>query len=281
MLIAQISDTHIAGQGKKAYGVAPTAQSLEQCVTHINRLTMKPDLALVTGDICYSGTLEEARHAAQLLEALDCPFYVIPGNHDDRDTLWSAFNGTACPSRHEAFFNYVVEGYAIRLIGLDSLLPGQPGGEICPARASWLEHQLAMYPTTPTIIFMHHPPVRCGVLETDQDGFIGTDLLGDVVERYQNIERIVCGHVHLVAHARWRGTVVSTAPSMGMQLGLDLTMELPSEFILDRPGYQLHYWTPQRELITHTVQVDDGSARHPFQEIPETETGSGGSREPR
>ena len=46
----------------------------------------------------------------------------------------------------------------------------------------------------------------------------------------------------------WNDTVISTAPSMGMQLVLDLTLKRESEFVLEAPAYHLHYWTPEKIL---------------------------------
>ena len=257
MLIAHISDLHIAGWGKKAYGIAPTAENLASCVEDINQLKPAPDIVLVTGDITYSGQLEEAERAASILAQLHYPFYILPGNHDDRSNLWTVFGGQACPSMDKGFINYVIEGFPIRLIGMDSTVPGEPGGEICETRGGGLEERLAEGAVQPTIIFIHHPPVKCGVLETDEDGFVGADLLGDIVEKYPNIERILCGHIHLTTHVRWRGTVVSTAASMGLQLLLDLTLKLPSSFYKDTPCYQLHYWSPDQQLISHTVSLHE------------------------
>jgi 3',5'-cyclic AMP phosphodiesterase CpdA len=271
MLIAQLSDCHIAGWGKKAYGVAPTAENLARCVDHINQLDPKPDLVLVTGDITCKGLLEEAERSASLLDKLRCPYYIIPGNHDDRASLWSVFGGKACPSRMEGFFSYVIEDYDVRLIAMDSTIPGAPGGEICERRAKWLNMRLSEAENQPTVIFMHHPPIKCGVIETDIDGFIGADRLGNVIEKYTHIERIICGHIHLLVHARWCGTTVSTAPSMGMQLVLDLTLQHPSEFILEAPGYQLHYWTPEKNLITHTVYVRKHANTYLFEDYPEAD----------
>ena len=275
MLIVQLSDIHIAGWGKKAYGVAPTAENLARCVDHINQLNPKPDLVLVTGDITSKGLGEEVERSASLLSKLRYPYYIIPGNHDDRAALWSAFGGRACPSRTDGFLSYVIEGYDIRLVGMDSTIPGAPGGEICETRAAWLDKRLSEAVHQPTVVFMHHPPMECGVIETDVDGFIGADRLGNVIEKYTNIERIICGHIHLLVHARWRGTVVSTAPSMGMQLVLDLTLERPSEFILEAPGYQLHYWTPGKNLITHTIYVRETVGPYLFEDYPEAGEGTG------
>ena len=266
MLIAQISDAHIPGRGKKTYGIAPMAENLARCVDHINQCNPKPDVVLVTGDITCAGAIEEAEHAASLLDRLQSPYFIIPGNHDDHASLRSAFAEHAFPSGFQGFSNYVIEDFGVRLIAMDSTRPGAPGGEICQTRATWLDQRLSEAQERPTVIFMHHPPVKCGVLETDMDGFAGADLLGDVLEKYTNIERVLCGHIHLPSHVRWRGTVVSAAPSMGMQLGLDLTLKRPSEFFLEAPGYQLHSWTRQKDLVTHTVYVREVDGPYLFEE---------------
>lgn len=265
MLIAQISDTHITLPGKKTYGIAPMAENLAQCIDHLNGLTPKPDIVLLTGDITNIGSAEEFEHAAQLLSKLQMPFYVIPGNHDDRLKLWATFGGSACPSRSAGFINYVIEQDELRLIALDSVIAGKSGGEICTTRAAWLEARLAERPDKPSIIFMHHPPVKLGVIETDLDGFIGADLLGDVVEKYSNIEAIICGHIHTPANTRWRGTIVNTAPSMGMQLVLDLTLKR-DEFVLEAPAYQLHYWTKYQQLVSFTNYLHQNGGPYWFKE---------------
>ncbi|MFK5925444.1 MAG: phosphodiesterase [Desulfuromusa sp.] len=270
MLIAHISDLHIARPGEKAYGIAPTAENLACCVDHINQLQPEPDLVLVTGDITYSGLLQEAERAANILAQLHAPFFVLPGNHDVRSNLNIAFGGEACPITDQGFIQYVIEGYPLRLIGIDSTAPGEPGGEICTPRAAWLDARLSEAKEQPTVIFMHHPPLKCGVLETDEDGFVGVDLFGKIIEKYSNIQSILCGHIHLQAHAGWRGTVVSIAPSMGIPLVLDLTLEQPSQFTLDAPGYQLHYWSPDENLISHTIYVRETDGPYLFEDLQET-----------
>ena len=266
MLIAQISDTHIAGPGKKAYGIAPMADNLVRCIRHINQCAPRPDVVFVTGDITCAGSRAENHEAATILTALCMPYYVIPGNHDDRTNLRTAFGERAGPLEDQDFIAYGVEGFDVRMIAMDSTAPGAPGGEICQTRAAWLDEKLSEAPQKPTAIFMHHPPVKCGILETDEDGFDGADLLAEVIASYNNIEGIFCGHTHLPIHVRWCGTVVSTMPSMGMQLGLDLTQKRPSEFVLEAPAYQLHFWTPQKNLVTHTVYVRDAEGPYLFEE---------------
>jgi len=269
MLIVQISDTHITAKGTKAYGVAPMAENLSLCVEHINQLNPKPDLVLVTGDLTCSGKISELEHARSLLDQIYAPYFVIPGNHDDRLNLMSVFEKSTCPvissTENQHFINYVIDDFEIRLITVDSNKTGKPGGEICQTRATWLDKQLSKNTDKPTIVFMHHPPLNLSIVESNVDGFIGADRLGKIIEKYTNIERILCGHIHLPTFACWHGTIVSTAPSIGMKLLLDLTMQQPSQFLLEAPSYQLHHWTPEKNLVSHTVTVSSNEQTYLFE----------------
>ncbi len=267
MLIVQISDTHIPAKGKKAYNVAPMAENLMKSVNHINQLEPKPDLVLVTGDITYSGKKEETKYAKSLLDRLNCPYYIVGGNHDNRKNLIAIFGRDAIPANDCGFINYVIEEHDIRLIAIDSVDEGRAGGKICKIRAAWLDERLNQARAKPTIIFMHHPPIKFGVLETDIDGFEGANLLAEIIGKYSNIERIICGHIHLQAFSKWQGTIISTAPCMGLRLLLDLTKKTPSQFTLEAPAYQIHHYTPDKNLITHNVQLGSSEGPYLFEEI--------------
>jgi len=261
MLIVQISDSHITEPGYKAYGIGPMIANLARCVEHINAMVPPPDVVIHSGDVTNSGTVPEARQAVAVLRQLGCPVYVVPGNHDSGAILSAEFGVEICPVG-----DFVLDAFPLRLIGMDSTDPGKPGGKLTGAQVQWLDGILSDAAEKPTLIFMHHPPVKCGVRESDGDGFIGADLLGQVVGKYANIERIVCGHIHLLVHARWHGTIVTTAPGMGMQLGLDLTMKKESEFLLNEPGYLLHHWTKHQQLITHAVSLEKTDGPYLFEE---------------
>ena len=260
MFIAQITDTHIPPQGEKTLAIAPMAENLSACVTHINEFKPAVDLVLLSGDITHSGKAEEYEHALSLLNRLNAPWYVIPGNHDDRKQVLKYFSPLACSSVNSAhgseYINYVIDDFEVRLIALDSTRRGQPGGQLCRYRLSWLEQRLEEQKDRPTIIFMHHPPLKLSVRETDFDGFSGAQNFARIIEKYSNIERIICGHVHLSTFSRFGGTIVSTAPSPGMHLLLDLSLKLPSQFLLRNPAYQLHHWTEDKYLVSHTIEVN-------------------------
>lgn len=255
MLIAQISDTHISAPGCKTCGVAEMDVNLRRCVESINSTRPMPDVVLLSGDVTHSFLKEEAEHAADILSDLAMPLFIVPGNHDDRNVLSDVFGTSQCPLNSDGFADYVIDEYALRIIALDTLDVGKAGGQMNAARLDWLRSRLDDAPDTPTVILAHHPPIKLGVPETDEDGFIGVKALGELVARYSNIERYLCGHVHLHTNTRWRGTVVTTAPSTGMQLKLDLAGKTQSNFLLSDPAYLLHHWTPDKALITHHIQA--------------------------
>jgi 3',5'-cyclic AMP phosphodiesterase CpdA len=265
VLIAQISDTHILAPGQLAYRRVDTAACLARAVQHLLRLVPPPDAVLATGDLVDGGQPDEYRHLRELLEPLAMPVYLIPGNHDDRDALARAFPDHGYLPR-DGFMQYVLDQYPVRLIGLDTLVPGTTGGAMCEARCAWLAEALARSPGRPTMLFMHHAPFRTGIERMDLHGLDGIDRMAAVVERHPQIERIVCGHLHRPIQVRWSGTVVMTAPSTAHQVALDLRPEAPLAFAMEPPAVLLHTWLDGAGLVTHTSFVGDYAGPYPFRE---------------
>jgi 3',5'-cyclic AMP phosphodiesterase CpdA len=264
MLIAQISDTHIRAEGKLAYRRVDTAQALARCVEHLRRLTPRPEVVLATGDLTDGARPEEYRRLRALLAPLPMPVYVIPGNHDDRENFAAAFADHTYLPRSGRFLHYVVEGYPVRLIGLDTLVPGQGGGLMCEERLAWLDARLAEARGRPTVIFMHHPPFPTGIRHMDAQGLANAEAMGAVVRRHPQVEAILCGHLHRPIHVRWHGTVATTAPSPAHQVVLDLTADGPSAFVIEPRACLLHLWREGVGLVTHTSYIGDFDGPYPF-----------------
>ena len=87
ILIAQISDLHIKRPGELAYNRVDTASALKCCVTELNRFTPRPDLVVISGDLCDTPAPEEYEHLLSLLAPLQIPFVATCGNHDDRTQM--------------------------------------------------------------------------------------------------------------------------------------------------------------------------------------------------
>ncbi len=267
MLLCQISDLHIKAERKLAYGRVDTAGMLERCVAAILRLAPAPDAVLITGDLVDRGSDAEYELLAQLIAPLSTqghlPVYLIAGNHDERDALRRNFPAHTYLRQWAPFVQYAIDAHALRIVALDTVIPGQGGGLVCAERLDWLDRTLSQAPEQPTVILMHHPPFVTGIGHMDRVGLDNSDALEAVVRRHPQVERVLCGHLHRSIQARFGGTVASTCPSTAHQVALDLGQPSPDNFVMEPPGYQLHFWNG-KQLVTHTAVLGDFAGPYPF-----------------
>ncbi|MFO1127359.1 MAG: phosphodiesterase [Rhodospirillales bacterium] len=245
MLIAQISDTHLRAHGRLLHDRIDTERALDACVDHLCRLVPAPDVVLATGDLADGGLAEEYARLGAAFDRLPAPVYVIPGNHDERGPFRAAFAGKGYLPLDGEFLHYTVEHFPLRLIGLDTVLPGEVGGTLCPTRLAWLGERLAEQPERPTLIFMHHPPFPTGIGFMDTPPLEGAEALRELILRHAQVRQIVCGHVHRAIHASWGGTTAAIAPSVVYQMNLALR---PGDqfFLVDQPpAIALYLWRPE------------------------------------
>ncbi len=262
MLIAQITDLHIMLPGQLLQRRVDTGNYLRKAVAKLQALDPAPDLLLISGDLVESGSPEEYQYLRSLLAPLSFPYFVIPGNHDEREALRAAFSDHACLPKI-GFLNYVIDDYTVRIIGLDTVIAGKTEGELCAERLAWLNEKLPQAPQKPTLIFMHHPPFTTGIAHMDQWGFRNPDDFAAVVRTHQQIERIVCGHVHRPIQARFAGTLAVTCPSTAHQIDFDLNPAAPVAFIMEPPGLMLHIWNGQ-SMATHTIYTESYDGPHKY-----------------
>ena len=262
MLIAQITDTHIKAPGRLSYRKVDTCLYLEQCIDHINTLSPQPDAVLVTGDITDFGRPEEYQQASLLLNQLNMPYFVIPGNHDLPKAMRAAFSDHSyLPA--DGFMQYVIEDYAIRMIGLDTQVIGKPHGLMCQERLDWLEQQLKADTKTPTLLFMHHPPFNTGIVHMDVQNCRNGAALGALVEQHRQIKYILCGHVHRQIEVAWHGTIAAIGPSPSHSVALDLNPSGPSAFRLEPRTIKLLHWNGTH-LIGHLSFIGEHDGPYPF-----------------
>src|SRR6478752_512147 len=125
MLIAQITDTHIKLPDKLAYGKVDTATMLKRCVQELLALKQQPDLILLTGDLVDLGRPEEYEHLMSILAPIKQRIIAIPGNHDERGAMRDAFRDGGYLPTEGKFLQFAIDDYPLRLVGLDTLIPGQ------------------------------------------------------------------------------------------------------------------------------------------------------------
>lgn len=172
---AFVTDTHI--------GSSTSEEDLQRTVQDINEFT-DIDFALITGDVTEMGTDEEIARAHEILEQLDIPYYIVPGNHD---TGWSESGGVSFIKQFgDDKFVFEHEGY--KFIGNASgPYVRMSDGHIPRDATVWLDKVLAETPKEQPIIFINHYP-----LDNSQDNWYDAT---DRLKRY-NTQFAICGHGH-------------------------------------------------------------------------------------
>lgn len=264
MIIAQITDLHVVAKGHLFCDLVPTNAQLAEAITHINSLDPRPDVVIASGDLTEHGFAEEYGLLREILADLIPPAFVVPGNHDRREDLLTAFADVDyMPQPDASFVNYAIETFPLRLIGLDSTAPEHNHGLICEQRLRWLDDTLNARRDSPTLIFMHHPPFRTGVQWMDAFGLRGGRMMQEVVRRHRQVVRVACGHIHRPIHVAWGGTIASTSPSTCHQVALNLTERGGFEITMEPRAVQLHVWDENYGLISHLSYIPAG-----YEELP-------------
>jgi len=268
MLLAQISDLHIKRPGALAYRRVDTAAYFSRCIAALNALEPRPDAVIVTGDLVDQGDVEQYEHLKTLLAPLQIACYLLVGNHDDRAALRTVFSERRELFEGGEFVQYVVDVGALRVLALDSIVPGASGGTLCAARLAWLERQLDAARDKAVIVALHHPPFVSGIGHMDRVRLdpVAARAFEALIARHPNVERVICGHVHRPMFARFAGTIASAVPAPAHQVALDLRDDAPSAFMMEPPAFALHRYDSVNGLITHHAYVDAADGPYPFYE---------------
>ena len=264
--LVHLSDTHILPGGRLLDGRVDTASGLRAAVGCILALNPAPLGVLITGDLVEAGTPQSYAHLKALLSPLDLPVWLMPGNHDDRGALraafpehpWLAGDGSA------GFIQYTADLPGLRLVTLDTVVPGAGHGALCGERLAWLDRTLAQAPDTPTLLAMHHPPFATHIGHMDEMALLeGAGAFAAIVARHAQVERIVCGHIHRSVQRRLAHTVALTVPSTAHQITLAIG-DAPGSYTLEPPGLALHVWSTGADLVTHLLPTGRYPGPFPF-----------------
>jgi Icc protein len=270
MLICQLTDLHVRPVGKPANRVVETNMFTERAFRAVARLNPRPDIVAITGDLTECGLDAEYANVARLIRKwLPMPVFVIPGNHDRRGNFRESLKHLSGVTTDPHYVQFAVEDYPVRLVMLDTLVPGSGHGELRPEQLEFLDRTLAAAPDKPTIIGMHHPPFVCGIAHLDRINLRNTAQFTAVIARHRQVDRIICGHHHRPIVTRVAHAIASISPSVAHQAEMSFDPHDPGAFIFEPPAFQLHRWTPADGIVSHTAFVDDFPGPYPFVNDPE------------
>lgn len=209
-LLVQLTDTHIVEPGERLYGKADTAAHLAGAVTQINAMDPQPDLILITGDLVENPGTATYAHLARLLEPLRPPVYLLPGNHDDPQLMCAHFCATRMFPAAAPTYQYAIDAYPFRILALNSHCVGSELPGYGPRRLEWLAEALDAS-MQPTLIAIHHPPMRTGVEFIDMAGTDWYQGIAGLIKSHAQVRLVICGHGHTDLVGRIGGVPVYMA----------------------------------------------------------------------
>ena len=226
-VIAHISDTHLLGGKRKLFSAIDVEQNLERILERLRSGDQAIDAMVFTGDIADIAEPEAYRWIRQrvepVAEELGAELVWVMGNHDERPSFARELFDVESDDPQDRVYN--VNG--LRIIALDTTVPGYHHGAITDAQLDWLSAELGTPAKHGTVLAMHHPPLEAHnplvrLIQLDE-----RDRLAAVIEG-TDVRTILAGHLHYSTFGQFAGVSVGVASATcyTVDMGADKTFLL-------------------------------------------------------
>jgi Icc protein len=211
-VIAHVSDPHLLAE-RRLYGVVDTHENLKRALERLLRLEIPPQVIIFTGDLADRAEPKAYARLREIVEPaaveLGAEVVWVMGNHDERKPYARELFGEELVD--DAPQDRVHEIDGLRVVALDTSVPGYHHGELSPAQLEWLRFVLSEPAPHGTIVALHHPPIPVPMTRAaaaielhDQH------LLAEVIEG-TDVRAIIGGHFHFSSYSTFAGVPVSVA----------------------------------------------------------------------
>jgi 3',5'-cyclic AMP phosphodiesterase CpdA len=209
--ILHLSDTHLLAPGAQLYDKVDSELHLRELFAEIEASEGRPEAIIFTGDLADRGEPQAYELLRSIVEPaaarMGAQVIWVMGNHDARAPFRQSLLGEV-PTTNPIDRVYDING--LRLITLDSTVPGQHWGEVTPAQLDWLAEELSVPAPHGTIVAMHHPPLPsvldlAAVVELRDQSSLREVLEGS------DVRSILAGHLHYSSTGSFAGIPVSVA----------------------------------------------------------------------
>lgn len=196
-VIAHLSDTHLLAGGALLAELVDTEAHLRATAARLEVAAADADAVVVSGDVADLGEPEAYALAREILEPvaarIGAPIVWAAGNHDERPQMRAALDLPGAPLDP---IDAVLEVAGLRIVSLDTSLPGWHHGGFDEGQAEWLADAIAVPPPLGTVLVMHHPPLpyRSKLMRLLE--FRDERRLAEVLDG-SDVRAILSGHLHI------------------------------------------------------------------------------------
>lgn len=209
-VIAHISDTHLLGGERKLFRAIDARRNLDTLVARMLASDVRPDVLVFTGDLADIAEPDAYRALATAVEPVVAEFGAqivwCMGNHDERRPYSRELFGIESDKPQDRVYD--VNG--LRVIALDSSVPGYHHGELSDEQLEWLASELATPASHGSILALHHPPIRSHNDLMRLIELSDMDELASVIAG-SDVRTILGGHLHYSTYGTCGGVPVAVA----------------------------------------------------------------------
>ena len=210
-VVAHLSDPHLLAGGLMQYGAVDTEARLRLALERLAVVDPPPQALVFTGDLADRGEPAAYARLREIVEpaaaAMGALVVWVMGNHDERSDYARGLFGEDTDAPQDRV--HEVDG--LRIISLDSSVPGYHHGELTDAQLTWLADVLATPAEHGTLLALHHPPLPLPMLRAAElIELLDQDRLAAVLEG-SDVRGILAGHLHFSTYSLFAGIPVSVA----------------------------------------------------------------------
>ncbi len=209
--ILHVSDTHFVTDGALLHDSVDSDANLSRLFERLEKAGRRPEAIVFTGDLADRGEPEAYVRLRRIVEPaaerLGAKVIWVMGNHDARPAFRSGLLDTE-PTQDSV--DAVVDVNGLRIIVLDSTVPGFHHGLISDEQLAWLTDVLAEPAPHGTLLALHHPPVP-GLLDAIESVELKEQHRLETVLAGTDVRGILAGHLHYSTTCTFAGIPVSVA----------------------------------------------------------------------
>lgn len=209
--VAHLSDPHLLAGGALQYDAVDPEAGLVLALDRLRRLDPAPDVVAFTGDLADRAEPAAYARLRALVEPVvaDLGAEVVwtMGNHDERAPYAAGLFG----STHDGPQDRAHDVRGLRVLALDTSVPGYHHGDLGDDQLDWLADQLAVPAEHGTVLALHHPPIPVPMLRAAEIIELQDQHRLAAVVRDSDVRVIVGGHFHYTSWSTFAGIPVSVA----------------------------------------------------------------------
>ena len=200
----QISDSHIDDE-KNVWGT-DSQKNLSTIVKSISNRNY--NALIISGDLAHNGTASSYSTLKDIIQPISDNLFILPGNHDNKLNLSSAFSEHYLPKLTIADWE---------IISIDSVQENKTSGFLNKAKLKLLTKKILSSTKKFIVLCLHHPPISMESDWDDKKSLENSDDFFRTIDKFSKIKAVIWGHAHQGSEFNRNNVKLFSCPSTTLQ----------------------------------------------------------------